>query len=101
SSLRTLAAMCSHEIETLLWPRALELPPGHELFTLVAYVKSCSGNPNYALVTDLLRVLYRVNGQGAPTQEAITKQVERFRKLDSIYPELIEADTLRKTQSGE
>jgi len=100
-SSRTLADMCAHEIETLLRPRALELPPGHELFTLVAYVKSCSGNPNYALVTDLLSVVYEANGWRAPTQDAITKQVQRFRKLGLIIPELIEENTSQKERSGQ
>jgi hypothetical protein len=100
-SLRTLADLCGHQVETLLWPHALELPPGHELFTLVAYVKSCSGNPNYLLVTDLLSVVYEAHGRRAPTQDAITKQVQRFRKPDSILPELIEEDTSRKAKSGE
>jgi len=100
-SLRTLATMCGHEIQTLLWPRALELPPGHELFTLVAYVKACSENPHYALVTGLLEAAYSVKSQRAPSQEAITKQVQRFRKPDSLLPSLIEEDTLRKAKSGE
>jgi hypothetical protein len=100
-SLRTLADLCGNEIETLLWPRELELPPGHELFTLVAYVKSCSGNPNYALVTDLLSVVYEAHGRRAPTQDAITKQVQRFRKLGLITPEVIEENTSQKAKSGE
>lgn len=100
-SLKPLVDMCGHEIETLLWPRELEPPPGHELFTLVAYVKACSGNPNYALVTNLLRVVYQAHGRTAPTQDAIEKQVQRFRKLDSIQPGLIEESTAQRAKSGE
>jgi hypothetical protein len=100
-SLRTLADMCGHQIETLLWPRALELPPGHELFTLVAYVKSCAGNPNYTLVTDLLGVVYQAHGRRAPTQDAITKQVQRFRKAGLVIPEMVEESTSRRAKSGE
>ena len=101
NSLRSLAEMCSHEIETLLWPHALELPPGHELFTLAAYVNVCCGKPNYALVADLLGVVYSAAGRMPPTKDAIEKQLQRFRNLDSIFPEVINQDVLLKAKSGE
>lgn len=100
-SLRALAEMCSHAIETLLWSHALELPPGHELFTLAAYVNACSGKPNRSLVTDLLAVVYCAYGRKPPTQDAIEKQVQRFRKPGSIIPELIEDTTSQWEKSGE
>jgi hypothetical protein len=115
-SLRSLAQMCDHEIETLIWPRALELPPGYELFTLVAYLTACGGEPNFPLVTDLLTVAHQACHQlrletdsstETPTQDAIEKQVQRFRKLkmdsgeDSILPGLIADDTAQRAKSGE
>jgi hypothetical protein len=109
-SLKRLIYICSCEIETLLWPRAVELAPGHELFTLVSYVTACSGDPQFAIVTDLLAVarqaydLMRPASDGPtepPTQDAIEKQVQRFRKLDSIQPELIEEYTAQRAKSGE
>lgn len=114
--LKTLIHMCNREIEILLWPRAVEPPPGHELFTLVAYVTACSGAPHFALVTDLLAVahqaynLMRPATDGPtepPTQEAIEKQVQRFRKLklesgeDSILPDEIAESTAQRAKSGE
>jgi hypothetical protein len=100
-ALREVAINCAHELEVLLWVHSPELPPGHELFTLAAYVNACSGNPNYALLTDLLSVVYEAHGRRAPTQDAITKQVQRFRKPDSMLHEVIEDDTSRRAKSGE
>lgn len=100
-SLKSLIAMCDHELETLLWPRAVELAPGHELFTLVSYVEACSGQPNFPLVTDLLGAVYNAQGRWPPTRKAIEKQVERFAKLNSIQPELIRESTFDKASSGE
>jgi hypothetical protein len=114
--LKRLIYMCSSESEILLWPRAVELAPGHELFTLVSYVTACSGDPHFALVTDLLAVAREAYDLMAPatdglteppTQDAIEKQVQRFRKLklesgeDSIQPELIEESTSQGAKSGE
>lgn len=108
--LQDLAWSCDHEIETLLWPRAIELHAGHELFTLVSYLTACSGAPNYSLVTDLLAMAneaYDVarlatDGTTEPlTQDAIEKKVQRFRTLDSIQPGLIEESTARRAKSGE
>jgi hypothetical protein len=115
-SLRRLMYMCSCEIEALLWPHAVELAPGHELFTLVSYVTACSGGPHFALVTDLLAVAHQAydlmrsatdSPTEPPTQDAIEKQVQRFRKLklksgeDSIQSELIEESTGHRAKSGE
>lgn len=100
-TLKRLIDMCSHELETLLWPRAVELAPGHELFTLVSYVKACSGEPNFPLVTDLLNVVYEAHGRWPARLKAIEKQVERFAKLNSIQPELIEETTRQRANSGE
>ena len=108
--LQDLASSCDHEIETLLWPRAIELHAGHELFTLVSYLTACSGAPNYSLVTDLLAMAneaYDVarlatDGTTEPlTQDAIEKKVRRFRTLDSIQPGLIEESTAQRAKSGE
>jgi hypothetical protein len=105
--LQDLAGMCNHEIETLLWPHAVELPPGHELFTLVSYVKACSGNPDFPLVTDLLGAVYKAYGRRPPSRDAIEKQVERFGKLKadkqlkSVLPEVIEERTQQMAQPGE
>lgn len=101
TALKSLVDMCIHERETLLWPRAVELAPGHELFTLVSYVKACSGEPNFPLVTDLLNLVYEAYGRRSPSREAIEKQVERFAKLNSIQPELIEDSTRQRANSGE
>jgi hypothetical protein len=114
-SLKRLVYLCSCEVETSLWPRAVELAPGHELFTLVSYVTTCSGKPHFSLVTDLLVVAHQAydlmrpatDGSTEPTQDAIEKQVQRFRKLelepelDSIQPELIEESTAQRAKSGE
>lgn len=100
-SLKALAQMCSHEIETLLWPHALELPPGNELFTLAAYVNGCSNKPNRLLVTDLLAVVYSAYRRTPPSQEAIEKQIQRFRKPGSIIPQAIEDATSQRDKSGE
>jgi hypothetical protein len=109
-SLRSLAQMCYHEIEALLWPHAVELRPGHELFTLVSYVIACSGEPHFPLVADLLAVAHQAYDLmrpptneliDPPTQDAIEKQVQRFRKLDSIQPGLIEESTAQRAKSGE
>jgi hypothetical protein len=100
-ALRELAINCAHELEVLLWVHSPEPPPGHELFTLAAYVNACSGNPNYTLLTDLLSVVYEAHGRRAPTQDSITKQVQRFRKPGSILPKVIEDDTSRRAKSGE
>lgn len=109
-SLRILAQMCDHEIEVLNWPRAIELPPGHELFTLMSYITACSGEPHFALATDLLDKVYqtydtiRSPASDPPTQEAIEKQVQRFRKLKVRYIvliDLIEESTARRAKSGE
>lgn len=100
-ALREVAINCAHELEVLLWVHSPEPPPGHELFTLAAFINACSGNPNYALLTDLLSVVYEAHGRRAPTQDAITKQVQRFRKPDSILPQVIEEDTARRAKSGE
>jgi hypothetical protein len=108
--LQDLARMCDHEIETLIWPRAVELHPGHELFTLVSYFTACSGAPNFSLVTDLLAVANEAYDLARPatdgtmeplTQDAIEKKVQRFRKLDSIQPGLIEESTAQRAKSGE
>lgn len=101
TALKSLVDMCTHEGETLLWPRAVELAPGHELFTLVSYVKACSGGPNFPLVTDLLNFVYAAHGQRSASREAIEKQVERFAKLNSIQPALIEDSTRQRANSGE
>lgn len=101
TALKSLVDRCIHERETLLWPRAVELAPGHELFTLVSYVKACSGEPNFPLVTDLLNLVYEAHGRRSPSREAIEKQVERFAKLNSIQPELIEDSTRQWANSGE
>jgi hypothetical protein len=99
--LQDLASMCDHEIQTLLWPRTVELAPGHELFTLVTYVKACSGEPHFPLVNDLLNLVYEANDGSPPTREAIEKQVERFSQLNSIQPKVIEDTTLERANSGE
>jgi hypothetical protein len=102
---RQTAQMCAHELEVLLEPRALELPSGHELYTLVAYLKASSGEPNYALVTDLLGFVYRANRQGGPDQRALERKVQRFarpvNRPDSIIPQLIEEHTFEWAKSGE
>jgi hypothetical protein len=115
-SLKRLIYMCSLEIEILLWTHAVELAPGHELFTLVSYVTACSGDPHFVLVTDLLAVAHQAydlkrpatdGPTEPPTQDAIEKQVQRFRRLklesgdDSIQPELIEESTAHRAKSGE
>jgi hypothetical protein len=112
-SLERLIHMCSCEIQTLLWPRAVELPPGHELFTLVSYVAACSGEPHFELVTYLLDAAYQAydpmrsptaDPVDPPTQEAIEKQVQRFRKLKVRYTvliDLIEESTAQRAKSGE
>lgn len=109
-SLRSLVQMCDYEIQTLLWPRAIELRPSHELFTLVSYVTACSGEPHIPLVTDLLGLAHQAYDLmqpptnepiDPPTQDAIEKQVQRFRKLDSIQPGLIEESTAQRAKSGE
>jgi hypothetical protein len=102
-SLGKLIQMCNHEFEVLLWPHAVELHPGHELFTLVSYVKACSGGANFPLVFDLLCMVYEAHGwkTQTPKREAIEKQVERFRKLHSIQPELIAESTAQRSGSGE
>jgi len=109
-SLRSLAQMCYHEIEALLWPHAVELRPGHELFTLVSYVVASSGEPHFPLVADLLAVAHQAYDLMRPTtnepidpvtKDAIEKQVRRFRKLDSIQPGLIEESTAQRAKSGE
>src|SRR5208337_4719998 len=109
-SLRSLAQMCYHEIEALLWPHAVELRPGHELFTLVSYVVASSGEPHFPLVADLMAVAHQAYDLMRPTtnepidpvtKDAIEKQVRRFRKLDSIQPGLIEESTAQRAKSGE
>jgi hypothetical protein len=108
--LQNLAGMCDHEIETLLWPRAIELHPHYELFTLVSYVAACSGKPHFPLLVDLLNVarevydLVRPAADGTPgplTHDTIEERVHRFRKLDSIQPGLIEESTAQRATSGE
>lgn len=100
-SLKELVENCNHEIQTLLWPRAVELASGHELFTLVPYIKACCGEPNFPLATDLLKAVYEAYGRWPPSREAIEKQVERFSKMKSIQPEVIEDSTLKRANSGE
>lgn len=100
-SLKTLVDMCNHEIEALLWSPAIELSSGHELFTLAVYVKACSGEPNFPLVTDLLAAVYQARGRRPPTRDAIEKQVQRFRKLHSFQGEQIEQSTAKLATSGE
>lgn len=112
-SLERLIYMCDCEIQTLLWPRAVELPPSHELFTLVSYVTACSLKPHFELVTDLLNAAYQAydpmrsptaDSAHAPTQEAIEKQVQRFRELKARYTvliDLIEESTAKRAKSGE
>lgn len=99
--LQHLAGLCDHELEVLLWPHAVEPRSGHELFTLVSYVTACSGKPDYPLVTDLLAVVYRAYRRKARSRSAIEKQVERFRDLDSLQPELIAESTAQRVKSGE
>jgi hypothetical protein len=113
ASLRTLAQLCDHEVEALKWPLAVELPPGHELFMLVSYITACSGEPHFATVTDLLDKAYQayngtrsptVDPLHSPTQEAIEKQVQRFRRLRERYLvliDMIEESTARWAKSGE
>ena len=55
----------------------------------------------HSLVTDLLAVVYCAYGRKPPTQDAIEKQVQRFRKPGSIIPELIEDTTSQWEKSGE
>jgi len=115
ASLKRLIYMCSCEIETLLWPRAVELPPGHELFTLVSYVSTYCVEP-FPLMIDLLAVAYEAydlvrsatDGTTEPlSRDAIEKRVQRFRKLklqpgkDSILPGLIAESTAQRAKSGE
>jgi hypothetical protein len=107
--LQDLARMCDHEIETLIWPKAVELHPGHELFTLASYFTACSGALKFSLVTDLLAVANQAYelGRRPPTdgtmltQDAIEKKVQRFRNLDSIQPGLIQQFTAQRAKSGE
>lgn len=96
-----IAQLCGHEFEVLLEPRALELPGGHELFTLSCYVKDATGTQNYKLLTDLLDSVYRAQRQRGPTQDALEKQVQRFASMDSIYPDVINDDTSKRAKSGE
>jgi hypothetical protein len=100
-SLKRLVDSCNHELETLLWPRAVELAPGHELFTLVSYVRACSGEPNFPLITDLLQAVYEAYGRLSRSREAIEKQAERFADMKSIQPEVIEDSTIKRANSGE
>lgn len=98
--LQSLAAMCDHEIETLLWARTIEPPPGHELFTLLSYVKACCGKPNFKLVNDLLTVAHEAYETDQPASDPHDK-VKQFRKLDSVQPDLIEEYTALRAKSGE
>jgi hypothetical protein len=69
---------------------------------LVAYLKASSGEPNYALVTDLLEFVYRANRQVSLDQRALEKQVQRFAKRPgTIIPQLIEEHTFEWAKSGE
>jgi hypothetical protein len=96
-----IAQLCGHEFSELLEPRALELPSGHELFTLSCYVKAATGKQNHKLVTDLLDIVYRADRQRGPTQDSLEKQVQRFASMDSIYPDEINEDTSKRVNSGE
>jgi hypothetical protein len=71
----------------LLDPLALELPSGHELFTLSCYVKAATGKPNHELVTDLLNFVYQAQGRKCPSQKALEGQLQRFTdKPHSVVP---------------
>lgn len=98
---RRLVQMCDLELEALLWPHAVELHPGHEMFTLVSHVRACSGEPNFPLVTDLLTMVYAAYPRRPPTRDAIEKQVQRFRKLHPFQAELIEQSTAKRAKSGD
>jgi hypothetical protein len=74
ASLKRLIYMCSCEIETLLWPRAVELAPGHELFTLVSYFTACSGEPHFSLVTDLLAVAHEESADALDKEVGLKSQ---------------------------
>jgi hypothetical protein len=100
-SLNSVNSMISYELETLLWSHALELPPGHELLTLAAYVKASSGRPNLPLMTEFVGMVYNASQRRAPTSDAIEKTLQRFRKVDSIIPDCIEKSTAERAGSGE
>lgn len=51
-------------------------------------------------MTDLVNVVYEAYRRKPPTQDVISKQVQRFKKLESIIPELIEESTDERTKSG-
>jgi hypothetical protein len=97
---RITAQLCAYEVEVLLEPRALELPTGHELFTLIAYVKACSAKPNYELVTALLKLVYEAGHQHLPSKDAISKHPQRFAP-GTNYPDLINETTAARARSGE
>jgi len=98
--LKRLVDMCNHELEVLLWSRAVEPDPGHELYSLVSYVKACSGAPDFPLVTDLLDVVYKAHERWPPTRGVIEKQAERFSEVHSFQAEGIERSTLERAKSG-
>lgn len=98
--LKKLVDMCNHALEALLWSRAVEPDPGHELYSLVSYVKACSGAPDFPLVSDLLDAVYRAHERWPPTRGAIEKQAERFSKVHSFQAEGIERSTLERIKSG-
>jgi hypothetical protein len=98
--LKGLVEMCNHALEVLLWSHAVEPDPGHELYSLVSYVKACSGAPDFPLVTDLLDAVYKAHERWPPTRDAIEKQAERFSKAHSFQAEEIERSTLERVKSG-
>jgi hypothetical protein len=98
--LKRLVDMCNHALEVLLWSRAVEPDPGHELYSLVSYVKACSGAPDFPLVTDLLDAVYKAHERWPQTRGAIEKQAERFSKVHSFQAEGIERSTLERVKSG-
>jgi hypothetical protein len=92
--------MCAHEYELLLEPRALELPGGHELFTMVEYVKVSTGQSHLQLMTDLLGHVYSAERQRGPTIDAVSKQVQRFKRPGSILNEVIHEYMIKSVNSG-
>ena len=94
--LKRLVDRCNHALEVLQWSRAVEPNLGHELFSLVSYIKACNGAPDFPLVTDLLNAVYKAHERWPPTRGAIEKQVERFSKAHSFQAEGIEQSTLAR-----
>lgn len=108
--LQKLASMCDYEMETLLWPRVLELPPHYELVMLVSYIKNCSGKAHYSLVADLLAeadgacdlVRSVIGNPTEPlTENAIDKRIGQVKEFYSFGPEQIEHHMARWANSGD